>query len=175
MDVAAACGALHLNPLAYEVQWKHTCFRDDAGEHAGGRVSGPPQQVHSAERESCALVHGEEDAHERHDLREAGSQAAEEAPYPLVAVDLPDSLAQRRVYALVTLGGEARAQQVQRIRGRGGRGTCDGAADEGFGGVREMVLLAGQAMQQHRRRPVCGELDRRVGDVHQLGGYVALP
>ena len=175
VDVTTPRGALHLDTLAHEIQREHTRLRDDASEHAGSRIAGSPRQVQLAQRQARGLVDGEEDAHERHNLREARRQPAEEPPDSLVAADISYRAPQRRVDAVVALGGEARAQQVQRIRSRGGRGAGGRAADEGLGGLREAVVLAADAVQQHRRGPVGRKLHGRVRHVHQLGGDVALP
>lgn len=73
------------------------------------------------------------------------------------------------------LGGEARPQQVERIRHARGSRSGDGAGDKRLGRVGQAAVLGQRGLQKDRRGAVGGELGGRVADVHELGGHVALP
>lgn len=90
------------------------------------------------------------------------------------AVDLHDCPPQAGIHAVVALGGEARAEQVERVGCRGRAATAERAGDEGFRGLGEDVFADG-GVQEEGGRAVGGELHGAVADVEQLGGDVALP
>lgn len=80
------------------------------------------------------------------------------------------------VDAVGALGGEARAEEVERVRGCCGDGAGDGAGDEGFEGRGEGLLVGGcESVEEGGGLPVGGELDAAVEDVEGFGGDVAFP
>lgn len=79
---------------------------------------------------------------------------------------------ERGVDPVRALGGEARAEQVERVGGCCGDGAGQGAGEEGFEGGGE---LCWERVQGCRRLPVGRELDAAVEDVEGFGGDVAFP
>src|SRR3569833_22969 len=174
VHVTTAGGALDLDTLAHQVEREDGRLGEDASHDAGGGVPGAEGEVEAAQRYAQALVDGEEGAHKRHDLSQPRAEAAEEAAWALVAPDVPYGTPEARIDTVVALGGEARAQQVQRVRGRRGGGTGGGAGEERFSRVRQGAG-AQSAVQHHRGAAVRRELRGAVADVHQFRRHVALP
>lgn len=173
VHVLAPCGALDLDALADEVEGEDGRFGNDAGDDAGSGVAAAPGQVEVAEPKPQAFVGGEEDTHEGDDLGQRRPEAAEEALESLVALDVPQRPAHRRVDAMPPLSREPRPQQVQRVRSSRGRRSGDGAGDKRFGGVGQ---ARGQAiLEEDGHGAVRGELHGRVAHVHEFCGHVALP
>lgn len=91
-----------------------------------------------------------------------------------MGVDGADCGEEGRVYFVVSLGGEASAEQVEGVGGEGGDATSKGAGDEGFSGLGEAVR-GWEGVEGLGDGAVGGELDAAVEDVEEFGGDVAFP
>lgn len=126
--------ALDLQPLPHQIEREHPRFCQHACYDSRRGVAGAEGEVPDlADDGPQRLVCCEEETHVRNDLSHGGGAATEEPARTFVLGDVEYGATQGRVDALVTLRGEACAEQVQRVCRCGGDTASYGAGDEGFG------------------------------------------
>lgn len=173
VHVSRSGRALNLQTLPHQVQREDAGLGQHAGYHTRDCIARAEWEiVELAQGHAERLVRREEEAHVGHDLGDGGRAAAEETRGPFLLGDVPDRRQQGRVDPIVPLGGEASAEEVERVCGSCSDAACHRARDEGFHQRRKTVR---QTRKGLGRSAIGHELGAAVADIKEFGGDVPFP